>query len=179
MSDYERGKKMAEEMDLEVFLRAYALATGEVFVGAAASETPDFIGEDVEGNLVGIELTQLKFDPDHMFWRRTFDREEWVDHNDAHWRIIELIAKKSATLSRGGWPRCARRILVIQLIDSPPDELLPNLVTDRPNGTDFDEIWLADYTQLHVFGGVDLFPILHATLEGLFPVASEDRKPYG
>jgi hypothetical protein len=41
---------MAEEMDLEVFLRAYALATGEEFVGAAASETPDFIGEDVEGN---------------------------------------------------------------------------------------------------------------------------------
>jgi hypothetical protein len=114
-----------------------------------------------------------------MFWRRTFDREEWVDHNDAHWRIIELIAKKSATLLRGGWRRCARRILVIQLIDSPLDELLPNLVTDRPNGTDFDEIWLADYTKVHRFGGVDLFPILHATLEGLFPVASEDRKPYG
>jgi hypothetical protein len=179
MSDNKRGKKTAEEMDLKVFLDAYTLATGEEFVGLAASETPDFIGEDREGNRVGIELTQLRFEPDYMFWRNTFDREEWADHRRADWTILHSIAKKSADLSRGGWPRCTRRMLVIQLVHYPLDELLPNLMTDRPNGINFDEIWLADFTQLHVFGGVDLFPIVHPTVEGLFPVASKDRKPYG
>ena len=179
MSDNERGKKMTEEIDLKVFLDAYALATGEEFVGLAKSEAPDFMGEDCEGNRVGIELTQLRFEPDYMLWRNTFDLEKWADHNDALRRMIERMAEKSADLSRGGWPRSARRILVIQLVHYPLDELLPNLMTDRPNGTGFDETWLADYTQLDVFGGVDLFPLVHPTLTGLFPVASKDRKPYG
>jgi hypothetical protein len=46
------------------------------------NETPDFLARDEAGNVVGIEILRLKFHPITMFWRRTFDREDWIDHND-------------------------------------------------------------------------------------------------
>ena len=141
--------------------------------------TPDFLARDEAGNLVGIEIVRLKFHPDAMFWRRTYDREDWIDHNDAHWRIIEIPHDKESKLGKGSWPLCKRKILVIVLIDSTPEELAPNMETDKPTDSGFDEIWLADYNQVEPFGGVDLFPVAHHELEGVFDVASRDKKPYG
>jgi hypothetical protein len=38
---------------------------------------------------------------------------------------------------------------------------------------------LADGTQIEIFGGMDLFAVVHQTAVGLHDVASRDRKPYG
>lgn len=151
---------MAEENDLAIFLRSYQAVTHEAFPDLLPSETPDFIGQDHEGRTVGIELTMLKFAPADMTWRRILDAQEWADHNDAHWRIIELLASKGKKLDRAGWPDCERKILIIQLMDCPLHELLPNLVTDQPQDDDFTEVWLADFTMLDEYGGADLFPLV-------------------
>lgn len=178
-SDQEMGKKMIEEDDLFYFLDAYRMATGEALVEITRSETPDFLCVDSCGQTVGIELTKLKFPPDYMFWKRAIEKEEWASHEDAFWRIIGLMANKTEKLGKGNWPTCERKILVIQMVDYPLSELLPNAETDQPDGTDFSEVWLADYSILDMYGDVDLFPIVHPTLEGYFPVASKDQKPWG
>jgi len=179
VSDQEMGKKMVEREELYQFLEAYEQATGEKFPKMCCSETPDFVGEDENGRSVGIELTQLKFSPDHMFVRRYIEKQDWVSDEDAFWRILELLAKKDTKLKNGNWPQCERKILVIQLVDYPLSELLPNCTTDKPHDQSFSEIWFADYTITDMYGGVDLFPIVHPNLEGYFPVASENKKPYG
>ena len=43
----------------------------------------------------------------------------------------------------------------------------------------FDEVWLADLTQVEAFGAVDLFAIVHPTLEGRFATGDRDQKPFG
>src|SRR5579862_2980740 len=179
MSDNELGKKLVEREHLDLFLWSYARVTGEEFTDIIESETPDFLARDDAGNTIGIEIVRLKFRPDIMWWRRTFDRKQWIDHNDAHWRIIEILDRKESKLGEHSWRLCKRKMLVIVLIDSTLEELAPNMETDSPDGSSFDEIWLADYTQVEPFGGVDLFPIVHPQFEGLFNVASRDKKPYG
>jgi hypothetical protein len=52
-------------------------------------------------------------------------------------------------------------------------------VTDTPYDGGFDEIWLADHTQVEAFGAVDLFAIVHPRLTGRFPTGDRGQKPYG
>lgn len=170
---------MLEEEDLLYFLASYEAATGETFPEMASSETPDFIGRDVQGRIVGIELTKLKFDPGYMFWQRAIEKREWAEDEDAFWRILELLHAKTEKLSTGSWPECERKILVIQLVDYPLSELQHTIETDVPDGTGFSEVWLADYSIIDMYGGVDLFPVTHPELQGAFPVASTDKKPWG
>ena len=177
--DQEFGKKLVEEEELLHFLALYEVATGETFPELAPSETPDFVGHDQHERTVGIELTQLKFAPDYMFWKRAIKKREWADDTDAFWRILHLLAGKAEKLPKGNWPGCERKILVIQLVDYPLSELMHSIDTDLPDGRDFSEILLADYTILDMYGGVDLFPIAHPELSGPFLVASTDRKPWG
>lgn len=181
MSEYDRedAKKLAEEADLALFLTAYKQATGETFTEVTPSETPDFIANDLLGHSVGIELTRLKFDPDYMFWQRYIERRDMARDDDAFWRILGLIAAKSAKLASGRWPSCQRKLLVIQLVDYPLEQLVGITDTEKPSPGDFTEIWLADYSIVDMFGGVDLLPVVHPELEGPYLVASTGKKPWG
>ncbi len=51
--------------------------------------------------------------------------------------------------------------------------------TDTPDEGGFDEIWLADYTQVEAFGALDLFAIVHPELKGHFATGNWGQKPYG
>lgn len=70
VSDSELGKREEEREHLALFLNAYKAATGESFPELYDSETPDFIGFDVAGRTVGIEITQLSFAQDEQHMRR-------------------------------------------------------------------------------------------------------------
>ena len=75
MNDRDIGKREIEREHLDVFLDAYARATGETFPEMWDSETPDFIGRDDRGRVVGIELTQLRFGPDDRHMHNIFPQE--------------------------------------------------------------------------------------------------------
>ncbi len=177
MNDQELGKREIEREHLGLFLEAYRLATGETFPEVYDSETPDFVGRDAKDRTVGIEIVQLRFAPDERHMRRIFPPES--HDSDAWWRLLELMHQKDQTLPNGRWPQCHRKILVIVLIDASIEAVTVGTETDTPDEGGFDEIWLADGTQIEAYGGVDLFPIVHSELEGLFDVASRDQKPYG
>ena len=172
------GKREMERDHLGLFLSAYKQVTGETFELSDA-ETPDFIGRDAEGRTVGIEMTQLRFAPDVRAIRRAFEEHDRGDVGNPYWELLELGHQKTSKLTKGLWPECERKILVIMLVDCGLDEVRHYFDTDTPDGRGFDEVWLADHTLVEPFGGVDLYPLVHATLEGLFDVSSRDKKPYG
>lgn len=176
MSDWDIGKREIEREHLYRFLDSYTLATGEEIEIVAESETPDFIGRDADGNTVGIELTQVRFSPEERLGRRLFPP---APHDpDAFIKILVLMHKKGRTLGKGNWHLCKRKILVIVLIDADLDAMA-GMDTDQPEEGGFTEIWLADGTQIEIFGGMDLFPMVHPTATGVYDVASRDQKPWG
>lgn len=177
MSDWEIGKREIEREHLGVFLDAYKIATMETFPEMIDSETPDFIGRDMQGRTVGIEITQLRFAPDEQHMRRIFPPNPTDD--DAWFRLLDLMHRKRQTLTKGRWPRCQRKILVIMLIDTSLDAIMTGAETDTPSEDDFTEIWLADYTQFEAFGAVGLFAVVHPELEGRFATGDHGQKPYG
>lgn len=177
MNDQNLGKRMLEGEDLDLFLEAYELATGETLTDVAGGETPDFIGEDAAGHSVGIEITTLRFEQDERFLRRINPPEP--GNLDAWMRLVELMRKKTRKLGIGSWAECDRKILVIVMVDvSLADLAAGGLQTDQPELGSFDEVWLADRTQLDAFGAVDLFALAHATLRGHFATANRGQKPY-
>jgi hypothetical protein len=56
MNDWDLGKREIERDHLGLFLDAYERATDETFPEMYDSETPDFIGRDHKGRVVGIEI---------------------------------------------------------------------------------------------------------------------------
>jgi len=177
MNDWDLGKREIEREHLGLFLDAYERATGETFREMYDSETPDFIGRDDEGRVVGIEIVQLRFAPDERHMRRIFPPQP--EDPDAWWRLLELLHKKDQTLTKGRWSECERKILVIVLVDASIEAVGLGTDTDTPDEEGFDEIWLADYTQVEAFGAVDLFAIVHPELKGHFATGDWGQKPYG
>jgi|SRR5215831_6895853 len=177
LSESDLGKREIEREHLALFIEAYEEATGETF-DLVDCETPDFIGRDRQGRAVGIEVTRFQFDPEDRWMRRTFGGGESFDE-DAWWKLLGLLHQKEGKLAKGRWHLCQRKILVVMLIDCPLGEIAASFDTDRPNGSGYNEVWLADCTLVEAFGGVDIFPLSHPTLAGIFPVASRDQKPYG
>jgi hypothetical protein len=159
MSDLELGKREIEREHLVLFLDAYQFATSETFSDMKDGETPDFVGRDEAGQVVGVEITQLRFSPGERHTRRIEPPEP---HDvDAWWRLLELMHQKDQKLTKGYRPHCDRKILVIMLVDAGIGALTAATETDRPNEHGFDEVWLADHTQVEAFGAVDLFAIVH------------------
>lgn len=168
-------KRWEEQEHLALFLRAYEGATNETFLEIEDSETPDFLAEDSAGLRVGIELTQLRFSPEEQFWR-SIDKPDSADM-DAYFRALELLSKKQSTLTKGNWHLCQRKILVVMLVDTTIEDL--GFVTDLPEEGGFDEVWLADYSQVEAYGDVDIFALVHGELEGHFATGNRGQKPYG
>ena len=98
---------------------------------------------------------------------------------DAWWRLLELLHKKDQTLAKGRWSECERKILVIVLVDASIEAVGLGTDTDTPDEGGFDEICLADYTQVEAFGALDLFAIVHPELKGYFATGNWGQKPYG
>jgi hypothetical protein len=176
-TDWDISKREVERDHLGYFLDSHRRATGEEIEIVAESETPDFIGRDADGNSVGVELTQVRFSPAERHMRRIFPPE--AHDFDAFMEVVALMHKKDRTLRRGNWHLCKRKLLVIVLIDTDLHAMATGTETDRPKEGGFDEVWLADGTQIEIFGAMDLFAVVHPTAAGIYDVASRDRKPYG
>jgi hypothetical protein len=178
MGDSQFGKRLEEREHLDLFREAYELATGEALPHMEDSETPDFIGNDAQGCVLGIEVTKFRFEQDERVLRRAF--APGPGDFGACCRLLKLMHKKALTLAGGRWRDCERKILVVIMIDvSIADIASGGAETDRPETGGFDEVWLVDSTQVDAFGAADLFALVHPTREGHFATGDRGQKPYG
>lgn len=173
----EAEKKAEERRDLGHILCAYSEARGELFRKIEPSETPDFFAIGSSEEVVGIELTRLKFPPGYMNEQYAVDHQ-WACDDDVLFRLLALVGQKEAKLISGRWQECERRILFIQLEDYPLSGL-NFFETDTPDANGFNEVWLADFTILSTYGRVALHPIIHPLGSGLIVQKPELGKPYG
>jgi hypothetical protein len=92
---------------------------------------------------------------------------------------IGIDAPEGSKVDERALAQCERKVLVIILIDAAIGAITAGTETDRPKEDGFDEVWLADYTQVEAFGSVDLFAIVHSKLEGRFATGDYGQKPFG
>ncbi|MBA7553460.1 hypothetical protein ES705_46051 [subsurface metagenome] len=182
LSDQEYGKKLAEEIELEPFLKEYKYITGLALQLVNRSERPDFIAQRSDGTRLGIELSKIMCNPQSAFWARVLRGEEFADPVKTAIHLQKLIYRKDAKRSGSGWTLPDCMVLVLQLMDSSIDQVvlfLDDQVIKELNETGFFEIWLTDYTILDAFGTIQLYGIKPKRWQGLHSHSRTGNKPYG
>jgi len=158
----------SEREQLGLFVEAYERATGETFPEIEDSETPDFMGRDAEGRVVGIEITRLRFEQDERFLRRVFAPQSpamlarGCGCSSLSTRRCRRSQPAAGSTARARFSSSYWSTFRFSDVTSAGTE------TDRPETGGFDEVWLADYTQVEAFGAVDLFAAVHPTVRGHF-----------
>ena len=72
-------KSETEEEDFDLFVSAYARATGSELTAIERPEPPDFLCLQSDGREVGVELTQIIRPPDNALWDSILYRKSEMD----------------------------------------------------------------------------------------------------
>ncbi len=168
-----RAKKAMEESGAGCFLDAYALATGRRLEIRDSSERPDFICVGPDGLETGLEL--VKFVGDHE--SRGTDEVSYRDAGHALFFIPSTINCKESKRQEPDWRFPDDTILVVQVMDCSIRLFQSQLEVDDYLDHGFREIWLADYSELEVYGNIEVFCLYPADLFGYYQ--SVRGKPYG
>jgi hypothetical protein len=180
MSGQEIGKKMVEREELDHFIEAYEYVTGQRLIFVRSEEHPDFICARPDGTLVGVELTKGEGDVKVMELIRS-DQGECDFGYTALEDVFRSLNEKEE-LRQGNWTLPNSSILVVQMffhsVANVGSLLTPDLQADfEHNG--FAEVWLADYTTVEPYGGVELFGLKPRRWWGYHEREDFPGKPYG
>ncbi len=164
MSDQNLGKKMVEEMQLELFVDAYQHATGQRLGIGGAGERPDFICERPNGEQVGVELTEV---------RTGFG---YISSG-----VQDVVAAKAEKLNSGDWRLAYNTMLVLIVTWGSLSKLKDAWDMKDPENFDrgFVEVWVADYSGVDAFGNVELFGLFPKAIWGYYRRPNWGSKPYG
>ena len=172
-SDREIGKKELELIQLNYFLEAYKYATGNKFSPFVASfENPDFLVEDKDGRVLGVELTKLMRPPDEQE-----EPDPYGQLEDIHY----IIDKKEKARKERYVKKVADTILVVEVVDGTLSDFIYFLEGLKGDYSDhgFAEIWLSDYSDVDAYSNVELFCIFPEENWGFFERPNAGSKPYG
>jgi len=100
-----------------------------------------------------------------------------MDAGKAFCRILEAIADKESKRRQADWKLKDNTILVVQTMDCPLRLLEPELEPDLFRDHGFEEVWLADYSELEAYDNIELFCLHPTALWGRY--SPERGKPYG
>lgn len=187
-NSYERilGDKLIEEDAVNHFIREYEQLTGlnlRLSPGFLLTERPDFSALRSDGLELGIETTKIMRDPDSAFLDRSLFDLEFQKPEDAVHEIQRLVYSKEAKRCSSGWKYPDSTLLLLQLMDAEMDRVAScldsEILDEMCQNTGLFEIWIADFTKLEPFGGVQLFGIKSEKWQGLHPLSTRSLKPYG
>ena len=182
MSNQGLGKKECESIDLDYFFEAYQIAFGSSLELLQKGERPDFLCKRSSGKNIGIELTKIMRSPSDALADKILLHKESMEAYTAFDKIGQCLEIKSQKVKDYHGYGQIDFMLVLQLMDVSLDEI-SFILKDTPREdyatSGFSEIWLADYTNIDAYGGVNLFGLCPETLWGYRPKASMSKKPYG
>ena len=177
MSD-DRGKKMVEETEIEYFLDAYEHITGRKLELVNSHESPDFVCKEIGGALVGVELAWVRRDPESAQWDRIIEKKDEMDPFSVTAEIYRLLEQKEAKRQKNYGDYADKCILVLQIKEIPVCDLMPFIVKEDYGSHGFIEVWVADYSTIEAFGGIELFGLSEHNW-GYHENPSFGGKPYG
>lgn len=175
-------KKEREEQDLYAFLPAYERATGLTLSVEEITEAPDFIMRRSDGLIIGVELTMIREQgpPDTALFREISTGTRMRDVDDAIADMWSMIEQKSNKVRRY---KTERSILVLQNIEAAFNQMTARAL-EIPSadffGLGFNEIWLADFTELRAgrHQEIELLGLYPLEYRRLFSRSDHDQKPY-
>jgi hypothetical protein len=175
-------KKEREELDLDAFLPSYQHATGFALTVEEVAEDPDFIIRRSDGLIVGVELTAIgeQGPPDTPLFREIFSGSRERERDDALDDMWGTIEQKSGKIRNY---RTQYNILVLQNVEADfallCDGALRIPVADF-DLTGFQEIWLADFSQLRAgrHQEIELLGLYPHENRRMLERSDRDRKPY-
>jgi hypothetical protein len=182
MNDMELGKKIEEKLDLEHFIEAYEYVTGERLEIVEQRESPDFICERPDGNLIGIEITSVMREPNDYFYETVILKKEFIRPYNLISMAYSAAERKSKKKQRNKWALKNNTILILQLYEFPSSELEDHIdesVCVDFSTLGFSEIWLADYTEFDAYGDIELFGLHPENWYGHHERQNAYKKPYG
>jgi hypothetical protein len=177
-SESERSKKMHEEIELDHFLEAYQWVMDERLQVMVARERPDFLCARPDGSIIGVELVKIVRDPESAFADEVLFGRERMKPDDALNRISDVVCRKEEKRRQSGWLHPESTILVVQLMDCPTANLAWGLAPENFDPHGFEEIWLADFSEMEAYGTVELFGLYPEHLWGRYE-RTNVGKPYG
>jgi hypothetical protein len=180
MNDKELGKKMAERSELDCFIDAYECVTGQRLRILSSGEAPDFICARADETQIGVELTRGECDVEAM----EFMLRDRGEPDFGYSALDDLFCRidKKEKLRKADWAIPDNSILVVQMFFHRAAEIGGFLTPDLQPDFDqygFAEIWLADYTTVEPYGGVELFGLKPAKWRGYHPREDFLGKRYG
>jgi len=175
------GKKEEERSYLLQFIKEYEYITGDVLEIIESRESPDFTCRRANGELIGIELTQItRGNPSLINTIEVVYKQKHMSVEDAIIKLQRKAIYKEEKRREDTWLFPDKTILMFQLTDIPLHEieklLYPQFVPDLYN-TGFCEIWITDYTGLSTYGEIETFCIIPKKWYGYHK--RDIEKPYG
>ena len=174
-------KKEQELEVLEYFNPIYEIVTNDFLEIVELSERPDFICKRKNGNLIGVEITQVRRGhPNDVFHDKFVNNNNNLHPTESISIIQYLLHAKEKKRESNGWGLPEETILIIQLKESPLWEMANTLTGDFFPDIPmygFCEIWLADFSEIEAYNNVELFCLFPHVLYGYYKRPMQ--KPYG
>jgi hypothetical protein len=175
-----QNDKESEIISVKRFIDAREAATGESLeVLDSLNESPDFICRKPNGEIVGVELTQILHSVAGSEQKRVFGDDYEVDNFAIFWDGLHAVAKKDAKRRKAHWRTPNATILVLEIFDAMRLFKWPDEPEEGFDEFGFLEIWLADHSSMEAFGRISLFGIFPNENWGLNGQDYLFGKPYG
>jgi hypothetical protein len=162
--------KDSEREHLEYFLAARKSATREELVLLRDCESPDFVCQRPNGELVGIEHTRIEYNPERteiLESCRAYDGE--LDNFAIFWAAGLALAKKEGKRRKPFWKHPNATILVLDLPEGYRFEDWPtdSFISEEFSDSGFLEVWISDHSSIEAYGAVTAIGLYPALIWGI------------
>ena len=177
-NSYKKGQELEV---LEYFDPIYELITNDSLEVIEESERPDFICRRKNGELVGIEIVQVRRGhPEEILFDKIISKNQYIHPYETIDLIQDHIYRKELKRNAKDWKLPNNTMLIVQLKESPLWEIshvfTEDLFPDLPD-YGFCEIWLADFSEIEAYNNIELFCLFPSDLSGYYK--RPFQKPYG
>ena len=168
-----------EMISLEQFIDARESAIGERLKLVQGGESPDFICKKPNGEIVGVEFTQILHDVHSFEIKRVLGDDYETDNFGLFWAAYHAVLKKEEKRKKPHWRLPDSTILVLDMMEVTRIHHWPEEPEEGFDETGFLEIWLADHASIEPFGAVSLFGLFPDKYWGPHGQDYLFKKPYG
>lgn len=150
-------RQIPEEQQIREFLDAYREVVVESLTLIAHIDRPDFLCRRENGDDVGVEVTIVTRQPHESFFEDAINGIRTMDADEAAARIFDQVQRKDALRNTPGWHLPENCILLLSIPDCPLSDLADVLIPEDYQENGFEEIWIADHTEIEEYGQIELF----------------------
>ena len=150
-------RRISEEEQINRFLCVYREVTGEGLTLLGHHDRPDFLCRREAGGDVVVEVTIITRPPHESFFDDALNGVRTMDADDAVAMIFDQVQRKEHLRNSLGWHLPNNCILLLSIPDCRLSDIADIFLPDDFQDNGFEEIWIADHTEIEEYGEIELF----------------------